>query len=261
MYEITNTNYQPMQELIKITEQNGSKAVSARELYEFLGYNKAVWSRWYQKNILENEFAFENIDYQTLNIMLNGNETKDFAISIDFAKKLSMKANTARGEEARQYFIECEKQLRAKEQAHHAQIPQSFSEALRLAAEQAEKIEAQQKQLQLQAPKVLFADAVSASKTSILIGELAKIIKQNGVEMGQNRLFEWLRSNGYLITRQGTDYNMPTQKAMELGLFEIKETSITHSDGHITVNKTPKVTGKGQTYFINKFLKNNIKTL
>ena len=152
-------------------------------------------------------------------------------------------------------------ELEAKEQAHHTQIPQSFSEALRLAAEQAEKIEAQQKQLQLQAPKVLFADAVSASKTSILIGELAKIIKQNGVEMGQNRLFEWLRSNGYLITRQGTDYNMPTQKAMELGLFEIKETSITHSDGHITVNKTPKVTGKGQTYFINKFLKNNIKTL
>lgn len=144
-------------------------------------------------------------------------------------------------------------ELEAKEQAHQ-QIPQSFSEALRLAAEQAEKIEAQQKQLQAQAPKVLFADAVSASKTSILIGELAKIIKQNGVEMGQNRLFEWLRSNGYLITRQGTDYNMPTQKAMELGLFEIKETSITHSDGHITVNKTPKVTGKGQTYFINKFL-------
>lgn len=126
---------------------------------------------------------------------------------------------------------------------------------MRLAAEQAERIESQQKQLQAQAPKVLFADAVSASKTSILIGELAKIIKQNGVEMGQNRLFEWLRSNGYLITRQGTDYNMPTQKAMELGLFEIKETSITHSDGHITVNKTPKVTGKGQSYFINKFLK------
>lgn len=146
-------------------------------------------------------------------------------------------------------------ELEAKEQAQNSQIPQSFSEALRLAAEQAEKIEAQQKQLQAQAPKVLFADAVSASKTSILIGELAKIIKQNGVEMGQNRLFEWLRSNGYLITRQGTDYNMPTQKAMELGLFEIKETSITHSDGHITVNKTPKVTGKGQSYFINKFLK------
>ena len=98
-----------MKELIKITEQNGTKAVSARELYEFLGYNKAVWSRWYQKNIIDNEFAFENIDYQTLNIMLNGNETKDFALSIEFAKKISMMARTEKGEEARRYFIECEK--------------------------------------------------------------------------------------------------------------------------------------------------------
>ncbi|OMG45256.1 phage repressor protein/antirepressor Ant [Paenibacillus macerans] len=102
-------------------------------------------------------------------------------------------------------------------------------------------------------PKVLFADAVTASTTSILVGELAKILKQNGVEIGQNRLFAWLRENGYLISRRGTDYNMPTQRSMELGLFEIKETSISHSDGHVTINKTPKVTGKGQVYFINKF--------
>lgn len=102
-------------------------------------------------------------------------------------------------------------------------------------------------------PKVIFADAVTTSKTSILVGELAKILKQNGHEMGQNRLFEWLRNNGYLIRRKGTDYNMPTQLSMELELFEIKETSITHSDGHISVNKTPKVTGKGQLYFVNKF--------
>lgn len=104
-------------------------------------------------------------------------------------------------------------------------------------------------------PKVIFADAVSASKTSILIGELAKILKQNGIEIGQNRLFTYLREQGFLISRKGTDFNMPTQKSMELDLFEIKETSITHSDGHITVNKTPKVTGKGQQYFINRFLK------
>lgn len=104
-------------------------------------------------------------------------------------------------------------------------------------------------------PKALFADSVAASKTSILIGELAKILKQNGVEnMGQNRLFEWLRSNGYLIRRKGTDYNMPTQRAMELKLFEIKETVVSHADGHQTINKTPKVTGKGQQYFINAFL-------
>ena len=103
-------------------------------------------------------------------------------------------------------------------------------------------------------PKVLFADAVSASKQSILVGELAKLLKQNGVDIGQQRLFDWLRSKGYLIRRKGTDRNMPTQRAMEMGLFEIKETTISHSDGHISINKTPKVTGKGQVYFINQFL-------
>lgn len=105
-----------------------------------------------------------------------------------------------------------------------------------------------------QKPKVLFADSVETSKTSVLIGELAKIIKQNGHDIGQNRLFEWLRINNYLISRKGTDYNMPTQKSMNLGLFEVKETSITHSDGHISISKTPKVTGKGQVYFVNKFV-------
>ena len=103
-------------------------------------------------------------------------------------------------------------------------------------------------------PKVIFADAVSASERSILVGELAKLLRQNGVEIGQNRLFDWMRQNGFLIRRQGTDYNMPTQKAMEIGLFEIKETSVVHSAGNVTINKTPKVTGKGQVYFINRFL-------
>ena len=103
-------------------------------------------------------------------------------------------------------------------------------------------------------PKVLFADSVTASKNSILVGEMAKLLKQNGVDTGQNRFFETLRNKGYLIKRQGTDYNMPTQKSMELGLFEIKETVINHSDGHTSVNKTPKITGKGQQYFVNLFL-------
>lgn len=103
-------------------------------------------------------------------------------------------------------------------------------------------------------PKGIFADAVSTSNNSILIGELAKIIRQNGVDMGQNRLFEWMRENGYLIRGSRTDRNMPTQRSMELGLFEIKETTICHSDGHTSINKTPKVTGKGQVYFINLFL-------
>lgn len=104
-------------------------------------------------------------------------------------------------------------------------------------------------------PKVLFADAVATAQTSILIGELAKLLKQNGVDMGQNRLFEWMRQNGYLIRRQGSDYNMPTQRSMEQGLFEIKETTVVHADGHTHINKTPKVTGKGQAYFVTLFLK------
>ena len=103
-------------------------------------------------------------------------------------------------------------------------------------------------------PKEIFADAVSASEQTILIGDLAKLIKQNGHDIGQKRMFEWLRNNGYLIKRQGADYNSPTQRAMELGLFRIKETAVTHSDGHVTVSKTVKVTGKGQAYFVNKLL-------
>lgn len=103
-------------------------------------------------------------------------------------------------------------------------------------------------------PKVLFADSVAASHTSILIFDLAKILKQNGVEIGGHRLFDWMRKNGYLVRRDGNDHNMPTQRSMEMGLFEVKETTVSHSDGHISVNKTPKVTGKGQQYFINLFL-------
>ena len=127
-----------------------------------------------------------------------------------------------------------------------------LSRALLVAQRQ---IESRDRQLEEMQPKALFADAVSASKSSILIGELAKLLRQNGVDMGQNRLFDWLRDNGYLIRRDATDRNMPTQRSMDLGLFEVKETTITHSDGHITVNKTTKVTGKGQQYFINLFLK------
>jgi anti-repressor protein len=124
--------------------------------------------------------------------------------------------------------------------------------ATQLKEERQKRLEAE-KQIEEQKPKVLFANAVMASKTSILVGELAKILRQNGIDIGQNRLFKWLRDNGYLIKRSGTDYNMPTQYSMDLGLFEVKETTITHSDGHISISKTPKVTGKGQLYFINKF--------
>jgi anti-repressor protein len=103
-------------------------------------------------------------------------------------------------------------------------------------------------------PKALFADAVATSHTSILVGELAKLIQQNGINIGPNRLFKWMRDNGYLIKRKGTDWNMPTQRSMQMKLFEVKERSFQNPDGSVRVTKTPKVTGKGQQYFINKFL-------
>lgn len=134
-------------------------------------------------------------------------------------------------------------------------IPQTFAEALRLAANQAEQIEAQQKQLEAQAPKVLFAQSVETSSSSILVGELAKLMKQNDVDIGERRLFVWLRENEYLCS-YGSRYNQPTQKAMDLGLFEMKKTSITKPNGDVMVATTTKVTGKGQVYFINKFLHN-----
>lgn len=132
-------------------------------------------------------------------------------------------------------------------------VPSSFAEALRLAAVQMEQIEQRQKQLEADKPKVLFAEAVSTSQRSCLVSELAKIISQNGVAIGQNRLFVWMRKNGYLCNK-GQYYNQPTQKAMELGLFEIKKTTITKPDGDVIVTTTSKVTGKGQIYFVNKFI-------
>jgi anti-repressor protein len=134
-------------------------------------------------------------------------------------------------------------------------IPRTLPDALNAYANEIEAHQKTQALLEAQRPKVLFADSVAASHTSILIGELAKLLHQNGVkDMGQKRLFAWMREHGYLISRKANDYNMPTQRAMELGLFQIKETTVTHSDGHISVSKTPKVTGKGQQYFIEKFL-------
>jgi anti-repressor protein len=138
--------------------------------------------------------------------------------------------------------------------SYSAAVPQTLPEALRLAATAIEEKEKAVAQLAAAQPKVLFADSVSASHTTILVGELAKLLKQNGIDIGQNRLFQWMREKGYLINRVGSDYNMPTQRSMNLELFNIKETSVTHADGHISVNKTAKVTGKGQLYFVNKFL-------
>lgn len=133
-------------------------------------------------------------------------------------------------------------------------IPQTLPEALRAYADEVEQHNKTRALVEAQRPKVLFADAVSTSDTDILVGDLAKLLNQNGYAVGQNRLFEQLRNEGFLISRKGGSYNMPTQKAMEMGLFRIKETAITHSDGRVSLNKTPKVTGKGQQYFINRFI-------
>lgn len=129
------------------------------------------------------------------------------------------------------------------------------AEAARAWADEFEKRKQAEQLIEAQKPKVIFAEAVSASKTSILVGELAKILRGNGIPIGQRRFFQWLRENGHLIKRKGTDYNMPTQRSMELGLFEIKEGSYVNGDGVNVITKTPKITGKGQNYFINKFLK------
>ena len=133
--------------------------------------------------------------------------------------------------------------------------PPQGKELLALAVLEAQKtIEEQTAQIKRMRPKEIFADAVATSNTSILIGDLAKLLRQNGVETGQKRLFSWMRENGYLIKRNGADWNMPTQKAMEMGLFEVKESAVNNPDGSVRINKTTKITGKGQQYFINKFL-------
>ena len=132
--------------------------------------------------------------------------------------------------------------------------PEAMIRTLTALKEERAKRAQLEKQVEADAPKVVFADAVASAQTDILIGDLAKILRGNGVATGQRRLFEWMRENGYLIRQKGSSWNMPTQKAMEMGLFRVKESIVTHADGHTTVNRTTKVTGRGQTYFVNKLL-------
>ena len=239
-----------MKDLIKIEiNENQEPVVSGRELHEALGV-QTRYNDWFNRMC---EYGFsEGIDFcSILSKSTGGRPETNHAIKLDMAKEIAMIQRNEKGKEVRQYFIQVEKDFNSPEKimARALKIAENKLNVLQLEnAEQKKKIEEQR-------PKVLFANSVETAKTSVLVGELAKIIKQNGYDIGQNRFFEWLRNNNYLIGRKGTDYNMPTQKAMELGLFEIKETSITHADGHISVNKTPKVTGKGQVYFVNKFLK------
>lgn len=231
-----------MNELIKVDYSNDKPAVSARDLHEFLEVG-SEYSHWFKRMC---EYGFtEGQDFSPfLTESTGGRPAQDAAISIDMAKEICMLQRNEKGKVARQYFIQLEKDWNSPEKV--------MARALRIADRRLKMLE---EKVEADRPKVLFADSVTASKNSILVGEMAKLLKQNGVDTGQNRFFETLRNKGYLIKRQGTDYNMPTQKSMELGLFEIKETVINHSDGHTSVNKTPKITGKGQQYFANLFLR------
>lgn len=252
-----------MDELIKITEQDGRQAVSARELYKFLEATER-FSNWFERQL---QYGFvENVDYtsvKSFTVVGNGAEkpVEDYALTIDCAKEISMLQRNEKGKQARQYFIAVEKRYKDLQQTGGFQVPASFKEALLLAAKQQEQIEEQQRQIEQKdekiaqdAPKVLFADAVSTSKRSCLVAELAKILQQNGVNIGQNRLFDWMQKNGYLCSK-GQYYNQPTQRAQEMGLFELKKTTINKPDGSVLVSTTTVVTGRGQIYFLNKFIK------
>ena len=232
-----------MNELIKITYKNDRPAVSARDLHDFLEV-KTAYKDWFPRMC---EYGFtEGEDFCSfLSESTGGRPAQDAVLTIDMAKEICMIQRNEKGKQARQYFLQIEKDWNSPEKV--------MARALQIAETKLKTLETK---VAADAPKVLFADAVSASRTSILVGELAKILKQNGVEIGPHRLFAWLRENGYLIRRKGSDFNMPTQRSMELGLFTVKETAITRSDGAVTVSKTPKVTGKGQQYFIQKFLGN-----
>lgn len=245
-----------MNDLIKINYETEQPTVSARELYEGLEI-KTAFKDWFPR-MTEYGFA-EGTDFNPLKneqVRLEGSrevrrELVDYQISVDMAKQICMIQRTEKGRQYRQYFLDLEKAWNTPEQV--------MARALKLADKTIDNLKEDNKKLladnERMRPKEIFADAVSTSHTSILIGDLAKLLKQNGVDTGQNKLFAWMRENGYLIKRKGTDWNMPTQKAMEMGLFEVKESTVNNPDGSVRINKTTKVTGKAQIYFLNLLLK------
>lgn len=251
-----------MNELIKVNYENVDRpTVSGRELWEALEV-ETPYKKWFDRMA---EYGFsEGVDFnldKNVRVQIEGNrnvsrEITDHQLTIPMAKELCMLQRTERGKFWRQYFIGVEEKWNSPEAI--------MARALQLSNVKMKQLETTvsdlQKQMEQDKPKVLFADSVTASNSSILIGELAKLIKQNGVDIGQRRLFEWMRVNGYLIKRKGSEYNLPTQRSMEQGLMEIKETSVVHT-GYTTISKTPKVTGKGQVYFINLLVGQRIETL
>lgn len=242
-----------MNDLININYDGSDRpTVMGRELHAALEVN-SNYTTWFNRMT---EYGFtENVDYVTcfpnLESENHGGQNKiDHQLTIDMAKELCMIQRTEKGKQCRQYFISVEEAWNKPEAV--------MARALQMANRKIDSIKADNERLALQLknnePFVLFAKAVETSQTSILIGDLAKLIKQNGVDIGQKRLFAWLRDNGYLI-KSGSSTNMPTQRSMDMKLFEVKERSISNPDGSVRVTKTTKVTGKGQTYFINIFLK------
>lgn len=234
-----------MKELIRVTtNENDEQLVSARDLHAALEI-KTRFSQWAKQNFKRFREGIDFTSVVTTTVVNHGatRQLDDYAITTEMAKHIAMMTGTEKGFEIRDYFIKVEKAWNNPEMV--------VQRALQIQTRKVKKLELENERMK---PKALFADSVSASHSTILIGELAKILRGNGVDIGATRLFKWMRDNGYLISRQGSDWNMPTQRAMNLGLFKIKETSISHSDGSVSVSKTTKVTGKGQQYFINKFL-------
>lgn len=232
-----------MKELIKVQHDNNRITVLARDLHEFLEI-ETPFKKWFDR-MCEYGFAYE-IDYSEVmdkNVQnpLGGRPATNYQLTIEMAKEIAMIQRNEKGRQARQYFIQLEKDWNSpqKVMARALQMSQHELATLRIENEEMK-------------PKALFADAVSTSDDSILIGQLAKLIGQNGHKIGQNRLFEWMRENGFLCTK-GENYNMPTQKSMELKLMEIKERTVNNPDGSIRTTRTTKITGKGQIYFVNKF--------
>lgn len=239
-----------MNELIKTTQnENGEILVSARDLYDGLEIKKTYrFSEWWEKNskMLVEGYDFSSVVKSTPREAfgkITTIELQDYALTLDAAKHIAMQSRTEKGREVRRYFIQVEKMWNSPEMI--------MKRALEIANKQVERLKLENEQMK---PKALFASAVETAKTSVLVGELAKVLRQNGIDIGQNRLFEWLRVNGYLCSKKGRMWNTPTQKAMELDLFEMKETVINKPDGTSSIKITTKVTGKGQVYFVNKFL-------
>ena len=246
-----------MYNLIKVqTNENNEQVVSGRDLHEFLEV-KTRYNDWIERKIQKYGFV-ENRDFIAITqkrVTAQGNETSydDHIMKLSMAKEVSMTENNEKGRQARLYFIQCEEAWNSPEMV----LSRANQLSSRMIEDYTKRISSLEFIIQQQAPKVLFADAVATSDTSILIGDLAKLLKQNGIDTGQRRLFEHLRTNGYLM-KQGNSYNMPTQRAMEMGLFEVKERTIANPDGSMRLTRTTKVTGKGQQYFINLFLRNRL---